>query len=658
MKKKIMYMYLGYPRKVLRGNFFWMIECLIETSSVKEKRIWSDFISRVFNFDYKNVDQSSAIIETCKEENILHEEFATLLEPVQLDSPEAEEMKKDFFEWQDIQNEEQKETSLGPSPSEEIASLLDAFDSGDLSAWWKLNRFLTIKNNSQYYGDEQEPDLTKLPGWENADDTTRTRIIKAAREYIMEQPSEPDKWLGTNNLYFPELAAYRALLLQYHQSPDFLDSLHVDVWKKWAPIILGYPTFGDDEAQQEMVKQAYQHAPEKITETLLLLIDKENQNKGDIFVIRKMLKCWDESLVDLLEQKIKDRNLKFEAVGSLLKDLLKHRSFGAKRHAENILSRPIPLEGDDRKRAAIAAEMLIMYTHDAGWESVWPIFQKNTDFGKEVILAVTHNFDRRNISIEDHFSENQLTDLYIWMEKQFPFTERSHNRAERANINDITLLKSSLLNSLKERGTHKACEGIRKIMNTFPGLEWLNRYLYDAQNITRKQTWIPYSIKDILEITRDRNKRFVQNEQQLLEALIESLKRLEERLHGEIPASRDLWDRHGDGKEKKWRPIPENDFSNYVKRHFDEDIIRKGIIVNREVRIHKGERTDLHVNAITADDEEDIFKKLTVIIEVKGCSAHSQPPENLSETLPGETEPFLTHPFIFSTSPHQRYTSY
>ena len=41
--------------------------------------------------------------------------------------------------------------------------------------------------------------------------------------------------------------------------------------------------------------------------------------------------------------------------------------------------------------------------------------------------------------------------------------------------------------------------------------------------------------------------------------------------------------------------------------------------MNREVRIHKGERTDIHVDAVVLDVSRKIYDSVTVIIECKGC---------------------------------------
>ena len=56
-----------------------------------------------------------------------------------------------------------------------------------------------------------------------------------------------------------------------------------------------------------------------------------------------------------------------------------------------------------------------------------------------------------------------------------------------------------------------------------------------------------------------------------------------------------------------------------MKLHLDQDLKEKGVICNREVQIHRGERTDIHVDAVVPGHKAGSYGTVTVIIEVKGC---------------------------------------
>ncbi|GAI34595.1 unnamed protein product, partial [marine sediment metagenome] len=174
---------------------------------------------------------------------------------------------------------------------------------------------------------------------------------------------------------------------------------------------------------------------------------------------------------------------------------------------------------------------------------------------------------------------------------------------------------------------------IRHIMQVFPESSWLKWVLVEAQNITRRRTWMPPQPSDILKIACNKEARLVQNGKHLLEILIESLKRLKAKLQGETPAAIDLWNQIG---SDEYQPKDEPNLSNYVKRHLDDDLRQRGIVVNREVEIRRGEgsaqgeQTDIHVDAISRGTDGKEYDRVTVIIETKGC--WNQELDNAMET--------------------------
>lgn len=110
-------------------------------------------------------------------------------------------------------------------------------------------------------------------------------------------------------------------------------------------------------------------------------------------------------------------------------------------------------------------------------------------------------------------------------------------------------------------------------------------------------------------------KQFSGNGNELLNCIIDILIQLDRGLHGEKPRIIDIWDNRGDSQQPKFCPKDEAALSDYIDRYLDEHLARKKIIVNREVEIRKGEKTDIHVVAVNPAVEDQI----KVIIEVKGC---------------------------------------
>ncbi|HYN87456.1 MAG TPA: hypothetical protein VER55_02940 [Ardenticatenaceae bacterium] len=76
-------------------------------------------------------------------------------------------------------------------------------------------------------------------------------------------------------------------------------------------------------------------------------------------------------------------------------------------------------------------------------------------------------------------------------------------------------------------------------------------------------------------------------------------------------------------RNRQYTPKDEERLSDKVKQHLQQDLAERGIVVNREIQIRRGvtpgagERTDIHVDAVTRG-QDGAYDTITVIIETKG----------------------------------------
>jgi hypothetical protein len=320
-----------------------------------------------------------------------------------------------------------------------------------------------------------------------------------------------------------------------------------------------------------------------------------------------------------------DETLKPECMGDLLADLLDRGVSEAKAFAESLIPLPPPATCNRRARTIIAACELIAHVNDGGWPHLWLAMQQDTAFGREVMLELAKRSDKYIASLGQKLIEDQVADLYLWLARQYPHAEDpQHEEGHYVGPRErVANLRDALLRHLKDLGTLGSCAAIRRIMRELPELHWLKWVLLDAQHITRRSTRVPPRPAEILMVASHHELHLVQSGDQLLEVLIESLRRLEAKLQGETPAAQFLWDKVVN--KSAWRPKDENAFSDYVKIHLDEDLKQRGVIINREVEIRRGhhpghgERTDIHVDAVVPGPDGEVYDSLTAIIEVKGC---------------------------------------
>jgi len=264
------------------------------------------------------------------------------------------------------------------------------------------------------------------------------------------------------------------------------------------------------------------------------------------------------------------------------------------------------------------------HTDDAGWSVVWPAMQHDVSFGREVVTAAVSSFALGRADIGAKLTEDACAAFYMWLIHQYPPAEDPQDDNGEAHFvgerEQIAHWRDALIQHLRMRGTPQACKAIQRLMEELPQCkDWLKWVLLDAQILTRRCTWVPPRPEDILTIISNPSGRLVQSEGQLLDVVVESLRRLETELHSETPAVIFLWNESSEGRSKRYTPKSENDFSDYIKNYLTKDIKHRGIIINRECEIRRGQRTDIHVDAIVKGRDGKAYDAITVIIEVKGC---------------------------------------
>lgn len=506
--------------------------------------------------------------------------------------------------------------------------MVDEIEKGDSQKFWPLCMEMTLESTSQHYtiGKEIKPDITKLPGWEIADQSTRAKILDCAKKYIYDQKTNSIKWLGKNILYRPDFAGYKAFSLIYKKAYPYLLTIPSCVWKVWAPVILGYPFIDksdDIEIQEDLICFAYTNAPHQIIDTLMQLLKKEDEEQHGLYIIRRLKKAWDEQLLQVLFEWSQNNQIGPDSLENVFDVLIVHNHLEATEYAKSLLSDTFKLSRN-KQYAIVAAVALFKHAADLGWSEVSKILVENSILGKEIVKKIAQALNRNEYRLLKKLNETELTDLYIWMSGQFPH-DQDPNRQGGSGVGlqeHIRDFRESILATLKNKGTIKACLEIERISIEYPELDWLKWTIQDARFIARQKCWQPLPPSQVIELSANQRNRLIRNGIQLIDILTESLNRLEKKLQGETPAAEFLWDEPKNGLSK---PRNENTFSNFVKRHLEEDITGRGIIVNREVEIRRGKgagignRTDIHVDAVRRLPNTQFHDVVSVIIEVKGC---------------------------------------
>jgi hypothetical protein len=619
---------------ILVGDIPWLVQYTLHAPSNETASTLAFLARNVFEAYYSAEPRSSEHIEVilaaCAEDTVFSRAFASLIMPVNIRGPQARWLKDQYQE----QYGGKKSELLQPSPKARISNQLNLCESGDSGAWAQLTKELVLTPYDKLYDTDLlfEPDLTTLPGWDGADELTHSRITRAAERYVTEQTPDPRKWLGVTLPSDTALAGVKALALLVNLNR--IATVERRIWKKWAPAVVAYPVFGElresrERIHQELVKIAYESAPNEAMESLTALIEKDDRDKIYSFpVLRKFRDSWDDRVSQAILLKAQDVDLTPEGMGYLLDTLLDHKCEQATHFILSFISssaRRIPFRGKNRLRAIYATSALFAHTEDPLWVTAWSIMKQLPKFSDQVLSTLASKYRLDTLKL-DQLEEYQVAELCELLLRRYPqssdppFEGGARYLTPRDNIGSF---RNSALRHLAQRGTQEALAAVQGLVSAFPSESSLPPLLEESISQTNSRTQILRSPREIIELAGLKDRRLVDNGEQLLNVLLESLERLNKDLHGETPSIVFLWNQQIN-KDEFW-PKTEEDYSDWIKRYLNQDLKERGVIALREVVIRrgmgqgkKGQRTDIYVNARKRGRRNDMPDSLTAIIEVKG----------------------------------------
>lgn len=651
---------------LLETDLFWLLELLQKTDQTITENKIVKLIKVVFRS--WNLDHMVALANVIETTPLLQHEFNQWLF-VPLKSQYAEEIQKAYqrnkeyqAKHQELEMERAKQL-IDPPPLVRLEEILDLCEAGENKEWWRTNRWLA----SDDYGNFSDwyDDIRNMPNWKKLSENTRERVILSGIEYVFNEDANSNEWFGKHNLWRPAFAAYRMLFLLHDLEID----IPTDIWHKWMPVIVSFPSsfIRSGHAQhRQFVATAYEKAGYVLRYYLKEFLDYSSKPNSEAGIVENYLLrfeyCFDEPLVDVVVEYLDNSNLSRERYFRVLSFLLEKRvskveprviSEFEKSYQRYITmlphlfglmiisdghwkSNPVAIsitlnylkavDGLQSEIILLASKLVAYSANGAWWNIIWNVIKSDEEIGRSIIEASAGYYDSRNLArLGSQISEKETADLYLWTAERYPHNEDPSLNGWVSPRHNVSDWRDGLIIQLAERGTTEALEQLDRIRDIYPNLYRLKRLRKNLVETLYKKTWYPPQVSDVMALLENNEQRFVQTDNQLLEVIIESLDRLQKRLQGETPSAVDLWNIVS--IEGICRPKDEQALSNYIKRHFDQDLKSRQIIVNREVEIRQkegeqdaasGEIPDLYVSAIAQGLDRSQISPLVVLIEVKG----------------------------------------
>ena len=126
-----------------------------------------------------------------------------------------------------------------------ISQLLEKGRKGEISVWWRINILMAYNPDSDSHTGLHNFDIKSMPGWRKIDDSAKMQIIQIAKLFLTKHIPRPSTWLGKDAPYLADFTGYTAFNLLRQEDPHFVAKLPVNIWQRWAPVILGIPGITD-----------------------------------------------------------------------------------------------------------------------------------------------------------------------------------------------------------------------------------------------------------------------------------------------------------------------------------------------------------------------------------------------------------------------------
>lgn len=525
----------------------------------------------------------------------------------------------------------------------EICDALGAISAGEFARWSAIPDLLHINERSQAVGHDMHHDIRKINGWSGLTDILRTKIITTATQFIINPPEDIDPYSEYG------FASVRALRLLAEENPSVLRDLPNSVWVKWAPAVAAWPPINKTamEADYLIWRLAYAHSPEEMIRVIKeeILAQRNNYSSSTIDMAECIL---DQRLEDAYLSLLDRSQLMPGLVEELLYTLLLRNSLPAQDKALKMMRMPITIHAkkyiqNNKNRlqllkreslkqlrshprqnqlAVAAARALLRQPEGIYWEAVFTRMQEDS-LGEAILKQGPW------IIGAEKLNEKQLVSLFTWAQEKFP---KSLDPIQPVGIayspgirDSIAGWRNGLISELTLRSTTEAMHALNVLQERHPDLTVeLRRAYAKAVETYLARMWTPIEPAQLQELVNSGKKYLVRDARQLHELVLDSLEEMQQELQGANTAVQMLWDMP---KDIAPRPKDENAFSDFVARYLRKNLKDRGVVLNREVEIHRrysedgvpGERLDIRVDAVAEKSRQSEYETVSVLIEVKGC---------------------------------------
>jgi len=471
---------------------------------------------------------------------------------------------------------------------------------GELVGWINISHGI-VRDANMKFSVGANIETSKL--FQGLSEEDQAAVRDCARGFLLE--FDDDGHTGERRTNFSESAywAISWLRADFDNGPE----LRRAVSDKWIGAIIDAFNNGEEE-QQELVTLAYRWNPTETRRWLRIQLERRLTSDGEgwLLDLRAFESTWDRQLSEDLADFLATPDLKPGSKRDGLLHLLKlDPEFAAgviSGHLEAIKAAD-PNLGQDTHRAVVAVTWF--FADSAQKDNAWPLIAGNADSAKLLLLENVPEFETRNETWLQFEESRHVSNLLHLVFQLFPPDEDpplNHSSAVTSTDECIRLRRDLFQLLVKHGETVK----IERFLDTLPSAEAdLYRWnLDEAKQHRALLDWVPQRPEEILRLVRIADGSLIRHGDDLLEVVLASLARFQDRLQSHHLHR--VWAGDTPGREE------------YVSKEIVDWLTTDlpQVVVNREVEVNRwNDRVDIKIEALSpqATDEPPI----TLIIEVK-----------------------------------------
>ena len=505
---------------------------------------------------------------------------------VAMDSEEATESRKDWNRIYDIRSTS-RVPALDPPPRDRVVRALGLAEKENVRYFRNLCRELTLKPSDTHYH-SAERFLTKTPGWQEADTTTRDRIVGVAKRYVSIEglPAEASREVSPRSFSVDILGAIWLIL---ERDPDWLESRSESWWKgrcwyllrELSPNLAGEPR----EPKQEVLRLVNDNAPSTLCQEMLALALGQDSDFDDLLASLLPL------LLDISNVELDEKLCASMRAGAIPEGNVQVVcGFVVTRAPEtaipvclDILSGAV--EGMAETVVEHVAVSLLRQRAGQSWPALRVFLDSEEERGRRVLKSLAYGGESRLL---DSMSTKQLGELTRMLIELFsPETDADSEGVHTVTADDeVRTLRSRLVAYLAGLEDAEAVETLRELEHRLGAQHpWLRRPRSEVERAFRLSRWLSFPVDVVAGVIGAGERRLIRSEDDVVDGIEYGLGRYATALRrddGESPE--DLWNAaRGDVPTPKSEEHISSKLCGVVRSYFREF----AVTADREVEIRR-----------------------------------------------------------------------